>query len=170
MFRFDQMQYIRHVCYFKIMFWLLLWNSSWVSWNCLRNIWFQIGSNSEGTSCNMVARREKTCLRGFRQSEFQTSLLSYRDKLENCNFTCSKYTYNTFQKANNEGADQTARMRRLVCACVVRKPPKTGFLASRPIWWQLFLNHLVDWAGPSRHFRDSDVFQYYRTWQPIGLS
>ena len=30
-------------------------------------------------------------------------------------------------------ADQTARMRRLVCACVVHKPPKTGFLASRPI-------------------------------------
>ena len=24
-------------------------------------------------------------------------------------------------------------MRSLVCACVVRKPPKTGFLASRPI-------------------------------------
>ena len=24
-------------------------------------------------------RREKTCLRGFQQSEFQTSLLSYRD-------------------------------------------------------------------------------------------
>ena len=24
-------------------------------------------------------RREKTCLRGFRQSEFQTSLFSYRD-------------------------------------------------------------------------------------------
>ena len=34
---------------------------------------------------------------------------------------------------NNKGADQTARMRRLVCAFVVRKPPKTGFLASRPI-------------------------------------
>ena len=33
-------------------------------------------------------------------------------------------------RANNKGADQTARM---VCACVVRKPPKTGFLASRPI-------------------------------------
>ena len=26
--------------------------------------------------------REKTCLRGFRQSEFQTSFLSYRDYLE----------------------------------------------------------------------------------------
>ena len=33
---------------------------------------------------------------------------------------------------NNKGADQTARMRRLVCAFVVHKPPKTGFLASRP--------------------------------------
>ena len=29
--------------------------------------------------------------------------------------------------------DQTARMRRLVCAFAVRKPPKTGFLTSRPI-------------------------------------
>ena len=36
--------------------------------------------------------------------------------------------------ANNKGADQTARMRRLVCASVVRKPPKTGFLASRQIF------------------------------------
>ena len=33
---------------------------------------------------------------------------------------------------NNKGADQTALMRRLVCACVVRQPPKTGFLTSRP--------------------------------------
>ena len=33
-------------------------------------------------SCSMFIygpRREKTCLRGFRQAEFQTSLLSYRD-------------------------------------------------------------------------------------------
>ena len=28
-------------------------------------------------------RREKNCLRGFRQSETQTNLLSYQDKLEN---------------------------------------------------------------------------------------
>ena len=40
----------------------------------------------------------------------------------------------TFQKAKNKGADQTARVRRLVCAYVFRNPPKTGFLASRPIW------------------------------------
>ena len=36
-------------------------------------------------------------------------------------------------KKQKKGADQTARMRRLVCACVVHKPPKTGFLASKPI-------------------------------------
>ena len=47
--------------------------------------------------------------------------------------TRCKFTYNTFQKANNKGADQTARMRKLVCACVVRKPPKTGFLTLWPI-------------------------------------
>ena len=41
-------------------------------------------------------------------------------------------TYGAFQKTNNKGADQTARMRRLVCAFVVRKPPKTGFLATGP--------------------------------------
>ena len=38
------------------------------------------------------------------------------------------------KKANNKGADQTVRMCRLVCAFVVRNPPKTGFLASRPIY------------------------------------
>ena len=41
---------------------------------------------------------------------------------------------NILHKVNNKGADQTARMRRLVCPCVVRKPPKTGFLALRPIY------------------------------------
>ena len=46
---------------------------------------------------------------------------------------CSKLRYGTFQNTNNKGTDQTARMCRLVCACVVHKPPKTGFLVSRPI-------------------------------------
>ena len=81
-------------------------------------------------------RREKTCLQGFRKREFQTSLLSYTDWLENWNFTCSKFAYATYHKANNKGADQTARMHKLVCACVVRKPPKTGFLARVPICQQ----------------------------------
>ena len=80
---------------------------------------------------NRASSRE-TCLRGFRQSEIQTSLPSCRDSLENRNFTRSKFIYETYQNANNKGADQSARMRRLVCVCVVRKPPKTGFLAFRP--------------------------------------
>ena len=49
---------------------------------------------------------DKICLRGFRQSEIQISLL--------------------------KGADQTACMRRLFSAFVVCKPSKTGFVASRP--------------------------------------
>ena len=79
------------------------------------------------------SRRDKTCLRGFRKSEIQTSLLSYRDKLEYQNFACSMFRDVIFQNANNKGVDQSARMRRLVCAYVVHKPPNTGFLASRPI-------------------------------------
>ena len=39
----------------------------------------------------------------------------------------------TFQYMNNKGADQTARMHRLICAFIVRAPPKTGFPTSRPI-------------------------------------
>ena len=53
------------------------------------------------------ARREKTCLRCFRQSEFQTSLPMQARKLKT-------HQDDTFQKANNKDADQTARMRRLV--------------------------------------------------------
>ena len=78
-------------------------------------------------------RCEKTCLRAFRQCEFQNSHLSYRDQLENRDFACSKLRYGAFQKTNNKGADQNARMHRLICVFVVRKPPKTGFLAARPI-------------------------------------
>ena len=37
-----------------------------------------------------------------------------------------------YNKRTTKGADQTAHMRRLVCAFVVRKPPKTGFLTTRP--------------------------------------
>ena len=42
--------------------------------------------------------------------------------------------YFTFQIANDKGADQTARMRRLICAFVIRNKEKSGFLVSMPIW------------------------------------
>ena len=48
------------------------------------------------------------------------------------NFACSKSGYDTFQIANIKGADQTVRVRGLICGCGVRKPPKTGLLAYRP--------------------------------------
>ena len=37
------------------------------------------------------------------------------------------YIYNTFQKANYKGADQSALMCRLVCTCVVRNPSEDRF-------------------------------------------
>ena len=44
----------------------------------------------------------------------------------------SKLRVASLENANEKGADQSARsMRMLVCAFVVCKPPKTGFLASR---------------------------------------
>ena len=37
------------------------------------------------------------------------------------------YGYFTFHIGSNKGADQTARMRRLVCSFVARKPQSQGF-------------------------------------------
>ena len=80
-------------------------------------------------------RREKTCLLGFREKDIQTSLVSYRDLQEKWNFGCSKSWYYPFKQVNNKGADQSVRMRRLVCVFGVGKPPMTGFLALSPIWY-----------------------------------
>ena len=44
---------------------------------------------------------------------------------------------------NKKGADQTAQLRRLVCAFIVRKPPKTGFLASRPLLLHIHFLKLI---------------------------
>ena len=73
-----------------------------------------------------MGRDAETCLWGFRQSEIQTSLLSYRDSLK-----CSKSIYDTFQSANNKGAVQTARMRRLVCAFVACKVSEGAKISNR---------------------------------------
>ena len=49
--------------------------------------------------CSIVdgPQHDKTCLQSFRESETQTNLLSYREKLENLNFACGKFWYDTFQ-------------------------------------------------------------------------
>ena len=54
-------------------------------------------------------------------------------------FTCGRSRYDTVHQANNKGPDQTAWMSRLVCAFVVHKPPKTGFLVSWSISWWLWV-------------------------------
>ena len=64
-----------------------------------------------------------------------------------------KSRYDSFHLANNKGADQTARMRRLVCAFVVRKPPKTGLFVSRPICYSSQTAYSV-WP-PSARQQDS---------------
>ena len=51
---------------------------------------------------------------------------------KNQNLACSKFRDDTFQNANNKGADQSARMRRLVWVFVVRKQPKTVFSRRGP--------------------------------------
>ena len=58
--------------------------------------------------------------------------LSNRDKLEYRNFSRSKSRYDTFQKTNNKSADQTARMRRLVCVFVIAKPRRRSFSRRGP--------------------------------------
>ena len=65
-------------------------------------------------------------------SEFQTKWDSNQPAQlqrlpKNCNFARGKSRYESFQEANNKGADQTARMRILVCAFVVRKPRRQVF-------------------------------------------
>ena len=61
----------------------------------------------------------------------KTGFKPFSSATEKCNFTCSKFTFETFQKVNNKGADQTARMRRLVCDCVVKKKPRRQVFSRR---------------------------------------
>ena len=82
-------------------------------------------------------RHEKTCIRDFRPGKTQTCLFSYRDQLESCYFGFRKYRYYTTVEATNKGADQSARMRRLICTYVVR------------IW----LKQLFPWRGSSISLR-----------------
>ena len=61
-------------------------------------------------------------LQDFQQSVTQTSHLSYRDQLEKWKLTSTKFSYDTFQRVNNKGTDQSAQMHRLICIFVVTNP------------------------------------------------
>ena len=75
----------------------------------------------------------KTCLRGF-STRYVSNQPAQLQKLARIwNFGYSKYTYHTISAANNNGADKNARMRRLICAFVVRIWHKTRFRMTWPI-------------------------------------
>ena len=59
-------------------------------------------------------------------------VLSCRGLVRIMTFTYSIYKYYTIHGSNNKDADQTARMRRLICVFVVRIRHKTGFLMTGP--------------------------------------
>ena len=59
---------------------------------------------------------------------------------------------------DNKGADQTARMRRLVCAFIVRIPPKTGFLATMPICNEQYATATFKVYYVKLHNTDNAVF------------
>ena len=64
-------------------------------------------------------RREKTCLLGFQQSEFLTASLRLDRLARNLNFSRSKCRYDSSKKTDNKVADETARVRRLICTFIV---------------------------------------------------
>ena len=85
---------------------------------------------------------EKNCFRGWRgggggggcfDKECFKPVSSAKETSLKIEISPAASLHIILSKKQKKGADQTARMRRLVCACVVHKPPKTGFLASRPI-------------------------------------
>ena len=73
--------------------------------------------------------REKTCRQGFQPIKTQTSLLSKRDRDMLLKLGMQQDCSCILQHENTTGADQTVRMRRLVCAFDVRAQ-HSGFLSS----------------------------------------
>ena len=74
------------------------------------------------------------------QHNLQSGILTKRhpnqSKLENWNFTCSKFRCDTFQKANYNGAYLSAGMCRLVLAFVVRNRVE-AHLSSLRTWFDV---------------------------------
>ena len=65
-----------------------------------------------------VSQENLSC--GFMTKRYSTQSPKLQRLARKLRFRCSKLRYGAFQRANNKGADQTARMRRLVCPFVVR--------------------------------------------------
>ena len=68
---------------------------------------------------------------GFQTWSFQTQPAQLQRLTRALKFNGSMFSYNSFQGKNNRGADQTVRVRRLVCALFVRMQTTPGFLTTR---------------------------------------
>ena len=66
---------------------------------------------------------------------------------------------------NNKGADQTARMRMLVCAFVVRKPPKQVFSHHNPNEGCELKTYMFEFSHPLPILLDRCVFTFKRACQ-----
>ena len=101
-------------------------------------------------------RHEKTCLRSLRSGKTQTGLRSHRNYVEAWNFGYRNWRYYTIHAANNKGADQAARMRRVICAFVVRIWHKQVFS------WRGSYNKIVkcDRQQPWK-FRQTVIWSYW---------
>ena len=83
-----------------------------------------------------LSRAMRKCVFGsLRPCKTQTELLSRRDQLESWNFGYINWRYHSVLAAKDKGADQTARMRRLICTFVVRIRHKTHFLMASLIYF-----------------------------------
>ena len=90
----------------------------------------------------MDLKATKSVFHGFQQSETQSRLLSYRDKLEKQNVACSLLGYDYFQKVNNKGIDQSVQMRRMVCDFGVHKHTRQVFLTRGPYVHNRLYEHI----------------------------
>ena len=65
---------------------------------------------------------------------------------------------------NNKGADLNVWMHKLVCAFFVYRPPKTGFLALRPIYHIRYLyqfwRYLYTWGSCGKGFSEGISFPF----------
>ena len=78
---------------------------------------------------NSWAPKRENLSSGILTRSLKTSLLSFKDLLENQNLPCSKLRYDTFQMENNKGADCADAQAGLRFCCL--QTLKKGFLASR---------------------------------------
>ena len=94
--------------------------------------------------------KTQTCLPDFRPGKTQTGLRSHINSVEAWKFGY-RTRYYTIYAAKDKGADQTARMRRLICAFVVRICHK----------------HVFPWRGSYYYEMKMNNFSWIPSWSRV---